>query len=170
MEKQSRETLTREFMEMVRAKIITGNLTVADIEHYTSLGVDINCQDIYKESVLHTICRSKYTRPEIIKALIKAGADINLKERSFGRIPLHCAAQQGTHLVIMALIDAGASVNARDLYKYTPLMYMTKRSRVRRYIIQAVAGPSFLRPFKKNQRNNIDRFENVIKDYCEKKI
>ena len=51
--------------------------------------------------------------PDIVKTLIKIGADIEAKN-SEGNTPLHFAAQSGNTEVIMALLAAGADINATN--------------------------------------------------------
>jgi hypothetical protein len=60
--------------------------------------------------------------PEIVKALIAAGAPANLTESS-GINLLHWAAIANRPEVIPALVQAGVSINAQDGSGFTPLMY-----------------------------------------------
>jgi ankyrin repeat protein len=51
--------------------------------------------------------------PEVIKALLKAGANVNQQEKD-GKTPLICAARDENPEVITVLLKAGADVNARS--------------------------------------------------------
>jgi len=60
--------------------------------------------------------------PEVIRVLIKAGADIKAKSKD-GSTPLYMAARYNTvSEVTTVLIEAGADVNARNKYDRTPLV------------------------------------------------
>ena len=60
---------------------------------------------------LHGAARFGHT--ETALALIKAGADINIKDKT-GWTPLHAAASQGQTETALALIKAGADINAKE--------------------------------------------------------
>lgn len=65
----------------------------------------------------------KYANPsvDIIEALIKAGADVNAKEKTVGLTPLIYAIQFKNLETINALIKAGADVNVKNKDGYTAL-------------------------------------------------
>lgn len=82
---------------------------------------DVNQRDQVDGTPLHWAAWLS-TAPEVISALISAGADANVRESLFGRAPLHDAARYNPHLdIILALLGDGADVNARDNDKETPL-------------------------------------------------
>lgn len=58
---------------------------------------------------------------QAMKALIGAGAPINVKESAHGGTPLHVAAFNGRLSVVKLLVAAGAQVNARDNEGWTAL-------------------------------------------------
>jgi ankyrin repeat protein len=60
--------------------------------------------------------------PEIVRALISAGAPAKLTESS-GINLLHWAAIANRPEVIPLLVEAGVSINAKDESNFTPLMY-----------------------------------------------
>ena len=49
---------------------------------------------------------------DVVRALIDAGADVNVQNQ-FNETPLHYAAKAGSAEVVRALIDAGADVNVQ---------------------------------------------------------
>ena len=53
-------------------------------------------------------------RCSVIKALVQAGADVNAATTSGGATPLHFAAAQGNADAIVALLEKGATVDARE--------------------------------------------------------
>jgi ankyrin repeat protein len=63
---------------------------------------------------LHAAAAS--TRPELVRLLLAAGADVNRREPDTGRSPLHAAVAAGSGRdapeVVRVLLDAGADVNA----------------------------------------------------------
>jgi len=60
----------------------------------------------------------------IVKYIIKAGADVNTKDK-YGRTALHLASYYMHKQIVKILLDAGADVNAKDQYGYTPLHVAT---------------------------------------------
>ena len=61
-------------------------------------------------SLLHVV--SAHARdPEVITALVEAGADVNARY-AWGFTPLHAAAENATPAAVQALVQAGADVNA----------------------------------------------------------
>jgi ankyrin repeat protein len=53
-------------------------------------------------------------RPEVLKALLKAGADVNARENWFGETALMWAAAENHPDAVHVLIEAGTDVNARS--------------------------------------------------------
>ncbi|MDI6448708.1 ankyrin repeat domain-containing protein [Anaerobaca lacustris] len=73
------------------------------------------------------------------KRLMKAGADVNLRD-DLQRIPLHYAAGQGRKEVAELLIANGAEVNATDNDKRTPLHYAIEHVEVAKVLADHGAG------------------------------
>uniref|UniRef100_A0A8C6DSF3 Ankyrin repeat domain 31 n=1 Tax=Moschus moschiferus TaxID=68415 RepID=A0A8C6DSF3_MOSMO len=70
------------------------------------------------ESRLHLAARRGHL--SLVKALIKSGADVNLKDNA-GWTPLHKAASKGWSDVIVELLKAGANVNCENVDGILPL-------------------------------------------------
>jgi hemoglobin len=87
------------------------------------LGVDPNIEDRGGHTPLYCVanqCASEIG-PEIVRALVRAGADVNACEGVTRATPLHMAARRGHVEIARALLDCGAAMNARDRKGDTPL-------------------------------------------------
>lgn len=63
-------------------------------------------------------------RLEMVKALIAAGADVNVNSaHPHGDTPLHSAARHGNLEIILVLLEAGANVNATAYSEATPCIW-----------------------------------------------
>jgi len=83
--------------------------------------IDVNIQDVFDERrPLHFASYDGHT--EIVKLLIKAGADLNVQNK-FGETPLHFANMDGHKDCIELLINAGADVNIQDNDGWTALHF-----------------------------------------------
>ena len=95
----------------------TGNREALKV--HLANGVDLNTQD--PQSGLTPLSWTVFVgEVEIAEQLIKAGADVNGKNRD-GSTPLHEAAFMGRDRVARILIRNGADVEARDDNGQTPL-------------------------------------------------
>ena len=61
------------------------------------------------------------TGPEVVRALVRAGADVNAYSGVTRATALHAAARRGHVEIARALLDSGAAVNAMDRKGDTPL-------------------------------------------------
>jgi hemoglobin len=87
------------------------------------LGVDPTLQGRGDHTPLYCVaneCASE-TGPEVVRALVRAGADVNACGGVTRATALHMAARRGHVEIARALLDSGASVNARDRKGDTPL-------------------------------------------------
>jgi len=99
-----------------------GHSTILDL--LIANGADVNLNAI-RGTPLH---RAAFSLPrveedvsvEIIEKLLTKGADVNAKDPSQGRTPLHQAAFRGRYKSVERLITAGADLNAEDNEGRTP--------------------------------------------------
>lgn len=78
--------------------------------------------------------------PAVVKALLKAGAKVNARDKS-GDTPLHQAAINKNAEVVKVLLEAGADVHAKSVAELTPLhrAARNKNSAVAQFLLQAGA-------------------------------
>jgi ankyrin repeat protein len=68
-------------------------------------------------------------KPKVIRALADYGADMNARNAKDGYAPLHFAARNAHNSEIVdILIKAGAEIDAKDKYGYTPLMLALRKN------------------------------------------
>ena len=86
------------------------------------LGVDPNIQGRGRTPLycVANECAAE-TGPEVVRALVRAGADVNACSGVTGATALHMAARRGHVEIARALLDSGAAVNARNRKGDTPL-------------------------------------------------
>ena len=87
--------------------------TPEQIQEFLDLNVDLNEKKGEEERTPLYWAAWNNTSPEVIRLLLKAGADVNAKDE-YGNTPLHPAAAGSTPEVISVLLKAGADVNAKD--------------------------------------------------------
>ena len=87
------------------------------------LGVDPNIQGRGGHTPLYCLANEcgAETGPEVVRALVQAGADVNAAGGVTRATALHMAARRGLVEIARALLDFGAAVNARDRKGDTPL-------------------------------------------------
>jgi len=87
------------------------------------LGADPGILDSGGHTPLYRVanqCQSDWG-PEIVRALVLAGADVNACGGVTRATPLHMAARRGYVAIAGALLDCGAAIDARDSKGDTPL-------------------------------------------------
>lgn len=87
------------------------------------LGTDPNIQDRGGHTPLYRVaneCGSK-TGPELVQALVRAGANVNACGGGTRATALHTAARRGFVGIAEALLDCGAEIEAKDSKGDTPL-------------------------------------------------
>ena len=85
----------------------------AELNQLINRGVDVNQRDILDRTALHHLCRDSSRKPNMIAALLDAGADVNAQDR-YGLTPLALAARVGYLDAVSILIDAGADRSIKD--------------------------------------------------------
>ena len=102
-------------------------------------GVDVNYQDEqYGASALHAA--SQGGKEDIVKILLKRGADVNLKSKE-GNTPLMAAAFNHHESVVKILLEAGAEVNTKNEADETALSLAReeKQEGIIQHLLQAGA-------------------------------
>jgi hemoglobin len=87
------------------------------------LGADPGVQDSGGHTPLYSVaneCASE-SGPEIVRALVQAGADVNACGGVTRATALHMAARRGHAEIARTLLDCGAAIEARDSKGVTPL-------------------------------------------------
>lgn len=113
------------------------------VSHLLQEGADVDSKDDDGWSVLHHACGHKSRGPDLVSALVDAGAYIDARTNS-NYTPLHIAvATSQNDEVVKLLVLAGADVNARNHSNETPLHIATRtdgpRSTVSRILREAGA-------------------------------
>ena len=97
------------------------NATLDDLDFVLRCGVDVNAKIEGSDGPLHIA--SWVDNSELVRALIAAGANIELRRRS-GSTPLHSASGNGRSFeTVEALLQAGANPGVVDNKQWTPLHY-----------------------------------------------
>ena len=92
---------------------------LAQVDRCIAAGANIEARGgEYGETPLHWAAAGGI--PEIVAALLDAGADLEARTRD-GWTPLHLAAEHGTPETVATLLDAGADLEARTGDGKTPL-------------------------------------------------
>jgi ankyrin repeat protein len=104
------------------------------------LVTDPNIQDHGGHTPLYCVanqCASE-TGPDVVRALVRAGADVNACGGVTGATALHMAARRGHVEIAQALLDCGAALTVRDRKGDTPLQRAMncRQNRVTRLLIE----------------------------------
>ena len=96
---------------------------LAVVDTLLRLGADASVRDSGGHTPLYSVaneCASD-AGPEIVLALVRAGADVNACGGVTRATPLHMSARRGKVEIARALLDCGADLEARDHGGDTPL-------------------------------------------------
>jgi hemoglobin len=98
-----------------------GNLTM--VELFPRLGADPNAPDGGGHTPLYCLA-NEYRGSgggDVVRALVKSGANVNAADGVKHCTALHMAARRGSREIAEALLDCGADIEARDSLGDTPL-------------------------------------------------
>ncbi|MCJ7454695.1 MAG: ankyrin repeat domain-containing protein [Wolbachia endosymbiont of Homalodisca vitripennis] len=84
-------------------------------------GVNVNAADVKGYTALHLAVTEK--RLEIVRELIKSGANANAEEYGNKCTPLHLACMVGKVEVVKELVEAGAEIEQEDKFGMTAIDY-----------------------------------------------
>nr|CAL36976.1 ankyrin domain protein PK2 [Wolbachia endosymbiont of Culex pipiens] len=84
-------------------------------------GVNVNAADVGGYTALHLAVTEK--RLEIVRELIKSGAEVNAEEYGNKCIPLHLACMVGEKEIVEELVKAGAEIEQADKFGMTGMDY-----------------------------------------------
>ncbi len=84
-------------------------------------GANVNAEDVKGYTALHLAVTEK--RLEIVKELIKSGADVNAEEYGNKCIPLHLACMVGEKEIVEELVKAGGEIEQADKFGMTAMDY-----------------------------------------------
>lgn len=95
----------------------TGNIEV--INYYITAGADLDeAEPVFGSPLNNAIV---YNQIEIVRALIKAGANVNVRQKSDGNTPVHSAAFFAYPEILRLLLDAGAEKAPKNLKGELPI-------------------------------------------------
>jgi hemoglobin len=118
-----RSLATRRFAGTTLLHFAAGSGCLEVVALLLRLGVDPNLQGRGDHTPLYCVaneCASE-AGPEVVRALVRAGADVNACGGVTRATALHMTARRGHVEIARALLDAGAALNAKDRKGDTPL-------------------------------------------------
>jgi len=103
--------------------------TLKTVQKRLESGADATARDEWGFTPLH-FAAAFNDDPDVISALVDAGADLIARDKEWGATPLHWAAWSNDNPgIIIALLEAGADPNVRDSRDSTPLHAAADQSR-----------------------------------------
>lgn len=115
--------MTRRFAGKTLLHFASGAGCLDVVKSLLRLGADPNTRDSGGHTPLYRVaneCGSD-AGPEIVRALVYAGGDVNAHGGVARTTPLHMAARRGFMGIAQALLDCGAAAGAKDIKGDTPL-------------------------------------------------
>jgi truncated hemoglobin YjbI len=95
---------------------------LSTVELLLSLGADPNVLDGGSHTPLYSVANEhRGDGSGVVRALVRAGARVDANEGAKRCTALHMAARRGNVAIAKALLDCGASLEARDTHGDTPL-------------------------------------------------
>ncbi|WP_353280636.1 ankyrin repeat domain-containing protein [Wolbachia endosymbiont (group B) of Cyclophora punctaria] len=91
-------------------------------------GANVNAKDIEGHTALHLAVTEK--RLEIVRELIKSGADVNAEEYGNKCIPLHLACMVGEKEIVEELVKAGGEIEQADKFGMTAMDYAKNSKKI----------------------------------------
>ncbi|WP_299129043.1 ankyrin repeat domain-containing protein [uncultured Winogradskyella sp.] len=120
--------------------VLALGLSISNLEASNGYSVLVTEAEIAYKAEVSPLCKAVATgNTELVKTLIKQGADVNAK--SNGMQPIHYAAKYNRVELIKILITAGSDVHTLCDKGYSPLRHAEKS--------KATAAAQFLKRFKK---------------------
>jgi len=105
---------------LLQESAAAGNLPMTDF--LLTLHADPNARDNNGHTPLYSVANEcAVGGGEVVRALVRAGADVNACDGAKRCTPLHMAARRGNVEIAEALLDCGANIDARDRGGDTPL-------------------------------------------------
>ena len=102
---------------------VAGQGSLSIVELLLHLGADPNARDHSGRTPLYFVGNASHGthHADVVHALVRAGANVNAREKLKRCTALHMAARRGNVPVAQALLDCGADREARDKLGDTPL-------------------------------------------------
>ena len=94
---------------------------LAEVESLLRLGVDPNVKGVNNETALMIASQRGYI--DIVNLLLKEGADVNAQMHDKRTALMLATADSHSSELTRVLLQAGAEINHKDIYGYTPLIY-----------------------------------------------
>jgi truncated hemoglobin YjbI len=137
--------MTRRFAGRTLLHFASGAGCLGVVKSLLRVGADPNTRDSGGHTPLYRVaneCGSD-AGPEIVRALVYAGGDVNACGGVTRTTPLHMAARRGFMGIAQALLDCGAAAGAKDIKGDTPLQRALncRRKEVARLLAERNAWP-----------------------------
>lgn len=131
----------KETSEEVMINVVGGGNVVMNMDQYL---IDTN---------IINAAANGYT--EVVKYLIKQGADINAAESKNGRTALHYAVANGSLELLRYLLEKGSDVDVKDKHEISPLRYAVAKGNVKVVRILLEYGAD-IKALDRRARSNLD--------------